>query len=102
MRTGWLVICCVAVVGLSGCPSYSTMGLARPLRKGTMQTFVVPEVQGVVSGLTLGWPQQEFGLRYGVTDSFELGMKVWLLGMAFESKFSLLESPTMDSGVDLS
>lgn len=102
MRTGWLVICYVAVIGLTGCPSYSTTGLARPLRKGSMQTVVVPEAQGVASGLTLAWPQTEFGLRYGVTDSFELGFKAWLFGLALEGKFGLLESPTMDSGVDLS
>jgi hypothetical protein len=98
----WLAIGCVAVVGLTGCPSYSTMGLARPLRKGSMQTVVSPEAQGVASGLTVVWPQTELGVRYGVTDSFELGIKAWLFGLALEGKIGLLESPTMESGVDLS
>ncbi|HEY8208780.1 MAG TPA: hypothetical protein VIG99_14925 [Myxococcaceae bacterium] len=99
MRVRWLALCGVAVVGLTGCPSFSTMGLARPIRKGTTQIVVAPEAlalavvnptTGVATGAVL--PQAEIAVRYGITDSFELGAKAWLLGAGLEGKIGIIQS----------
>ena len=107
MRVQSLVLCGVAVMCLTGCPSFSTMGLARPLKPGSMQIVIAPEAEGGTingpTGQATGFvPQGELALRYGVNDWFELGAKIWLIGAALEGKFGLLRSPTMDGGLDLS
>jgi len=107
MRIQSLVLCGVAVVCLTGCPSFSTMGMARPLKPGSMQIVIAPEGEGGTlngpTGQATGFlPQGELALRYGVNDIFELGAKIWLIGAALEGKLGLLRSPTMDGGIDLS
>jgi hypothetical protein len=72
-----------------------------------MQTIVSPGVTGGagLGGTTTGLgflPQAELAIRYGVTDNIEFAAKAWLVGVGTELKIGLMESPTMDSGIDLS
>jgi len=100
----------LALVLLTGCPSFSTMGTARTLPKGKSQFFIAPggmvlkDFQTDNAGLSesFGLPTVEFGGRYGVTDHVEVGGKVWLLGAEIDTKFALLRSEIPESGLDLS
>ncbi|HEY7724441.1 MAG TPA: hypothetical protein VH880_03855 [Anaeromyxobacteraceae bacterium] len=91
---------------LAGCPSFSTMGLARTVPKDTNQIYIAPTVVGTTvrtsSGgqyETLTLPQFEIGVRRGVTDGVEIGGKIWLLGGAFDAKFQLARGG-LDVAVD--
>jgi len=108
-RSQLLPALAMALVTLTGCPSISTLGTARTLPKGKGQFFVAPGAMvlkdfqrtsdGVADSFTL--PSMEVGGRYGVTDSFELGGKVWSLGMEIDSKFQVFRAETPDAGLDL-
>lgn len=102
-----LFVVCVAGLGLvlAGCPSISTLGLARTLDKGETQVAVSPGSYGAATAATgtsglAAVPQVEVAARYGVTDTFELGGKAWFLGASFDGKFSLVRS-NGESGLDL-
>ena len=102
-----LFVVCMAGLGLvlSGCPSISTLGLARTLDQGEVQVAISPGSSGLAlaandtTGL-LAAPQIEVAARYGVTDSFELGAKAWVVGAAIDGKFSLIRS-NGENGLDL-
>jgi hypothetical protein len=99
----------LALVLLTGCPSFSTMGTARTLPKGKGQFFVAPgatvlqdfQQQDDGSYQSFGLPSIEFGGRYGVTDRVEVGAKVWMVGVEIDSKFQLARSETPEAGVDV-
>jgi hypothetical protein len=99
----------LAILGavlLGGCASFSTMSTARTVKRDTTQTWVAPEFVGMTIDTGSGdeaisVPQFELGFRRGVTDSVELGGKLWLLGAALESKFQLLRSESQDRGIDV-
>ena len=95
-----------AIAILAGCPSFTTMGTARTVKRDTTQTWVAPEFMGMTvdtgdGNESFSVPQFELGMRRGVTDTVDVGAKLWLLGMAIDAKFQLLRSPTGDSGIDL-
>lgn len=90
----------------AGCPSFTTMGTARTVKRDTTQVWVAPEFMGMTvdsgdGNEAFSVPQFEFGMRRGVTDGIDIGAKLWLLGMAIDGKFQLLRSPTGDSGIDV-
>lgn len=90
----------------AGCPSFTTMGTARTVKRDTTQVWVAPEFMGMTvdtgdGNEAFSVPQFELGMRRGVTDTVDVGAKLWLLGMAIDAKFQLLRSPTGDSGIDL-
>ena len=95
---------------LAGCPSFSTMGTARNLPEDQTQFFF--STGGVqlrdwrttnggarLESLTL--PAFEFGGRYGVNDSVEVGGKVWFIGAEIDTKFQIHKAATPDSGMDV-
>jgi hypothetical protein len=96
----------IAVVGLAvmtGCPSASTLGLARTLDQGQGQFALSPGLTNVAwagTNSSLSVPQIEVAVRYGITDNFEVGAKAWFLGAQIEGKVGLLRS-NGESGVDL-
>lgn len=111
------LICSMGLLGtLSGCASFSTFGLARTLNQGAVQGWVAPGGGGGsattttpnpngtsrTQTATLAYPLLEGGVRVGVTDNIELGGKLGFNGITLESKFGLIRSPSMDSGVNLS
>lgn len=111
------LLCLMGLLGaLNGCASFSTFGLARTLNQGAVQGWVAPGAGGgsasttVANGTggttsqsaTLAYPLLEGGVRFGVTDNVELGGKLGFNGLTVESKFALVRSPSMDSGVNLS
>lgn len=91
---------------LMGCPSTTTLGMARTLDKGHLQLAVAPGIYGFVPlpGAPYEGPpgtvQLEVAGRYGLTDDVEMGLKLWLYGAQLESKLSLLRSRP-DSGIDI-
>ena len=96
----------IAALLLTGCASFSTMSTARTLPRDATQTWLAPEFVGLTfdSGTSheqVSVPQIELGVRRGITDDFELGGKVWLLGAAIESKLQLVRSPSPDAGIDV-
>lgn len=93
-----IVVALLALLGMTGCPSVSTTGLARTLNQGAMQGFVSP---GFVTIEGIWLPQIEVGGRYGLNDHLEVGAKAWLIGAGMDLKWSLLRARSMQSGFDL-
>lgn len=96
---------------LTGCPSVSTFGLARTLNQGAVQGWVAPggggafateTTGGTTTTTTAGYPVLEGGVRYGVTDQFELGAMLGFSGVAVDGKIALLRSLSMEKGLNLS
>jgi hypothetical protein len=91
--------CLVVAFGLllAGCPTFSNLKTARALDEGEFQFTVAPEI-GVVSipsangvaGNAYPLPQLELAARYGVTDGFDIGAKVWIAGFELDTTISLL------------
>lgn len=96
---------CVGLVS-SGCIS---TGMARTLDKGALQVSLGGGVQNVgsyASGESLpphfvSLPQVDLGVRYGVTDRFDVGARLFLPGAAVEGRYALLRAPSLQSGIDL-
>src|SRR5581483_2936594 len=92
------------VMTQTGCPSFSTFGLARTLNKGAVQGLVAPGCGGAIAignktGTTVGagYPLLEGGVRVGVTDHVEVGGRLGFNGITGEGKFALIRSETTDS-----
>lgn len=104
-----LIAAAAALALLAGCPSFSTMGTARTIPKGTTQFHVALGGQQLRdwsisdSGTleTITFPAFELGVSHAVSESVEVGGKVWFLGAEVNSKFQLERSTSPDSGVDL-
>jgi hypothetical protein len=78
------------------------MGLARTLDKGHVQGYITPGIIGAAGGGTGGVaPMFEGGIKYGITDNAEIGARLGLSGLSLQGKFSLMRSPTMDTGLDM-
>jgi len=98
-----------ALALLAGCPSFSTMGTARTIPKGETAFHVGVGGQQLrnwesssSSGTeSLTFPAFEIGVSHAVSDSVEVGGKIWFLGAEINSKFQLLRSSTPGSGIDL-
>jgi hypothetical protein len=102
-----------AVILLAGCPSFTTMGTARTTPLGKTQLYVatggvqlrdwrLQDSAGSTGTLeSVGLPQFEIGVRHGVSDTVEVGGKIWFLGAELDSKFQLLRSPGEGSGIDV-
>jgi hypothetical protein len=91
---------------LFACPSASTMGLARTMPAGKLQTLVNPGAVTFAAATDAGSgavtvPQLEFGVRYSVTDRVEVGAKAWFLGAAIDTKIGLLRPESEESGLNL-
>lgn len=98
-----------SVAFLCGCPSVSTMGMARTLDQGHGQLMMAAEavdyplstsVDGTPNRYVL--PQVELAGRYGLTDRLEIGGKAWLLGAGADLKIGVVRSEDMQRGVDVS
>lgn len=104
-----LLVALPALALLAGCPSFSTMGTARTIPKGKTQFHVgmggqqlrdwSVEDSGALESITL--PTFEFGASHAVSDSVEVGGKIWFVGAEFNSKFQLSRSESPSSGIDL-
>jgi len=102
-----------AVILLAGCPSFTTMGTARTAPLGRTQFYVatggvqlrdwrLKDSSGSSGTLeTVGLPQFELGVRHGVSESVEVGGKIWFLGAELDSKFQLVRSPSEGAGIDV-
>ncbi len=97
-----LVASLLGILGLlsSGCIS---TGMARTLDRGQFQVSVTPGVQAVKGienpGVTL--PQGEIGIRYGLTDRLDAGVRLFGLGVEADARFGLLRAPSLRRGVEL-
>ena len=93
------------VLGLSltGCPSMTSITSARTLDSGQSITYIAPEYSRfTMGGEPLVEPQVEIGGRYGITDNWEMGAKLWLPGIEINSKIAILRSKDENSGFNLS
>lgn len=92
-----LAILAISLVA-GGCVPHSTLSTARTLDRGRL---------GLVASLAAGgpyadvwaFPRPELSARYGVTDTFELGGRLWLTGFAVESQVALLRSAPGTTGL---
>jgi hypothetical protein len=85
------------------------MGTARTIPRGKTQFHVGMGGQqlrdwsvddsGALESLTL--PSFEFGVSHAVSDSVEVGGKIWSFGAELNSKFQLSRSESPTSGIDL-
>lgn len=96
---------CVGL-GASGCVS---TGMARTLDKGALQVTLSSGIQNVGSygkgetGLPhfITMPQVDLGVRYGLSDRFDVGARLFLPGVAVDGRYALVRAPSLRSGVDL-
>jgi hypothetical protein len=102
-------LCTVGLLALTGCPSFSTFGLARTLNHGEVQGWVAPGGGGAVTinsssttNAAVGYPLIEGGVRYGITDHVEFGGRLGLNGVNIDMKLAALRSESMDHGFNLS
>lgn len=94
-RTVLLIAACVMGLGLlSGCVS---TGMARTVDPGKLQVSLSPGVQGNNAFI----PQLELAARYGVTEQFDVGARLFLPGAEVDARFALLRAPSLKKGVDL-
>jgi hypothetical protein len=94
---------------LTGCPSFTTQGTARVIPKGDTQFQVGVGGQqlrewsldetGVAESLT--FPGFELGVSHAVSDSAEVGGKIWFIGAELNAKFQLHRSESPESGIDV-
>lgn len=97
-----LLAVAVGVTALSAC-SMATLGPARPIDPGETQVVVAPAAMRVGRGSKpyVG-PQLELGGRVGLTDSVDLGARLWLPlpGYTFDSRIALRKAKN-NHGLDL-
>ncbi len=102
------VLAGLLAISLSGCASFTTMSTARTLPAGHWQFSLAPiglhsEDWAIGEGDIPGsftFVQLEAGARYGLTDSLELGGKLWLGGVGVDLKWQLLRTEFLDVAVD--
>lgn len=93
----------------TGCaPALSTMATARTLRPDEGQVWLAVESQGFKREAGAGGaprlePLQQFqvGVREGVTDSWETGVRFSPAGVELEQKLQLVRSPLEVAGIDV-
>ncbi len=98
-----------ALALLTGCPSFTTQGTARVIPKGQTQFQIgvggqqlrgwSKDTNGTLESLT--FPGFELSVSHAVSDTTEVGGKIWLLGAELNSKFQLLRSESPESGIDV-
>jgi hypothetical protein len=72
-----LSLALVSLAVTTGCPSITSMHTARPIGPGDFELQAVPVIEGVGGGGTdfAGWPWFEFGMRYGINDNMDFGVR---------------------------
>jgi len=99
--------CLVVAFGLllAGCPTFSNLKTARALDEGEFQFTVAPEIEGAsipsssangITGSTFVAPQIEVAARYGITDGFDIGAKLWIAGAELDTTISLIRGGFFD------
>jgi hypothetical protein len=89
----------LALASLAGCPSFSSLHTARALDKGDFQVTVAPEVIGITSTANTpggALPGVDIALRAGVADGLDLGLKLFPIGLEFESTIQLIKGGPLD------
>jgi hypothetical protein len=104
-------VCLVTTAILShlvlGCTSISTLGLARPLDQGYFQVALMPAAKSVLNDKSFSSvdeisPDLECAVRYGMTSSVEIGVKLWQTGGYLETKIGLFKHRGEDGVLDVS
>ncbi len=88
---------------LTGCFSYTTLHTATPVGKGKVQVNLAPGVFGIAdsrSGDSVTLPTTEIAGRYGVTDDFDFGVKLFFLGTAFDFNYAIVNEDNIAFSVD--
>lgn len=104
MATKWIFAAVAALTAMLSACSMATLSGARPVDKGETQVVVAPAFQRVgLTGSARPGGQVEVGGRYGLTDSMDLGVRLWLPlpGYLLDSRIALKRSPHKDRGLDI-
>lgn len=102
----------LVLVGLhgAGCPSLLTMGPARTVPVGERQSYLAMGAYRtvLVSRSTAGdersreWlPLFDAGVRFGLTERADLGIRLGLGAMSIGPRFQVARSETPDAGIDV-
>lgn len=76
-----LSLALISLAVATGCPSITSMHTARPIGPGDFELQAVPVIEGVGGGDTgsssnvVGWPWFEFGMRYGINENMDFGVR---------------------------
>jgi hypothetical protein len=92
----------VALLSLSACYSFSTLGRARIVEPKHIEIFGAPAaaVQAVSSGASVR-PIGDLGIRYGLDERWEIDGRITTLGITAGPRVQLLRSGDPSSGFDL-
>lgn len=83
-----------ALFTLTACPSLSTMQTPRTVPTGQLRVAVAAEAVSVPSSDdAFTAPQVELGFRYGLSDSWDIGAKLYFIGAEFGAKYQFLRGP---------
>jgi hypothetical protein len=81
----------LALLVLAGCPSLSTLQTPRTVPPGDLRVAVGAEAVGApTSDGNLTAPQIELGLRYGLSENWDIGAKLYGLGLELGVKYQFL------------
>lgn len=87
---------------LTACVGSTTYHTATPIEEGTIEIGVMPGVYGVSAGdagsVTL--PNVEFGIRTGLTENMDLGVKINGLTLTTDLNIAVINNPTFAFSVD--
>lgn len=99
-----------ALLLLPGCPSLLTTGPARTVPRGELQetialgayrTVLVSESTAGVERSGEWMPLVDAGVRYGLSDGADLGLRLGLGGASVGPHFQLVRSASIERGIDV-
>lgn len=86
-----------AALFMTGCPSYTMLQSPEVMAEGETRFTVAPGFIGATAeGAGLAAPTVEFGLRHGVADKMDFGVRFYPVGLAFDFKYQFVDSPQLD------
>ncbi len=101
-RTSCVPVLCLLAVGVvaPGCTSFSTLQRARVIEPGTSRWGASLQglaIQGDDIGITV--PVVEGSYRRGLTDTVDVGAKVWPIGVLVDAKVQYITRPRFAASV---
>ena len=94
---------CVLVPALfaTGCISYTTLHTARSVDEGETQVVLAPGVFGLDTGDDNAFlPTTEVAVRHGFSENFDLGFKLFPLGLAVDGNYTVINEESFALSVD--
>lgn len=93
------LLCLLALT--TACVGSTTYHTATPIEEGTIEIGVMPGLYGVVAdGTSATLPNLEFGIRTGLTENMDLGVKINGLTLTTDLNIAVINEPTFAFSVD--